>query len=326
MRYILSIFLFAFAASAPSFAAVDDGLLALVPPGSRIIACVDISQAKNSQFGQYMLNKVNTQDQSFEDLTQATGFDPRRDLKAFVVASQGSTSRGAPGGNGASQFALIARGGFDRGRIRASAQAKGATIKSYHGVDLFIGGQNDQANAFAFMGGGIAVMGDVNTVQQIIANRGTPAALDGTLQRLIANVGPNNDAWFVSVLPGSYLASHIPQQANQPAAGEALQSILQSSGGIQFGDVVRLSFDAIARSAKDAQSLADVIRFVGSMAQMSRDEGPAGDILASAVDQMTLQTDGDALHASISLPEKSLEQLADIAPMAAHHRNGVPQH
>ena len=168
-------------------------------------------------------------------------------------------------------------------------------------------------------------MGDLSTVQQVIANRGTPAAPEGALQRLIASVGPNNDAWFVSALPGSYLASHIPQQSNQPDAGQALQSIVQSSGGIQFGDVVRLSFDATARSAKDAQSLADVIRFVGSMAQMSREKGPAGDILASAVDQMTLETDGDAIHASISLPEKSLEQLADTAPMAAHHRNSLRQ-
>ena len=149
MRYIFSIFLLAFAASAPGFAAVDDGLLALVPPGSRVIASVDISQAKNSQFGQYMLGKISMDDHNFEELTQATGFDPRRDLQAFVFASPGPMS-----GSAQSRFAFIARGSFDRSRIRASAQAKGATIKSYQGVDLFIGGPNDQGNAFAFMDAG----------------------------------------------------------------------------------------------------------------------------------------------------------------------------
>jgi polyhydroxyalkanoate synthesis regulator protein len=98
---------------------------------------------------------------------------------------------------------------------------------------------------------------------------------------------------------------------------QALQSILGASGGIRFGDVVQLSFDATARSAKDATSLADVLRFVASMIQTQRQNNQGADILASAFDNMVLTTNGDSMHVAISLPERSLEQLADMAPKSA---------
>ena len=318
MRYAISFFLLLLTASLPGFASVDDGLLALVPTGSKLVASVDVNQAKNSPFGQYMLSKINADDQSFQDMVQQTGFNPRRDVQDFVFASSGGNSANMQG-----NFALIVRGNFDQSRIRAAAEAKGSQIQNYQGVDLFVGGPNNRGNAFAFLSAGVAVLGDRDTVQQIVANRGTPTVLDGRLQRLIGMVGPNNDAWFASIMAGSYLADHLKQETNQPVAGQALDSIQQSSGAIQFGDVVRLSFDAVARSPKDAQSLTDVIRFMGSMAQMSRGKGPGTDVLASAVDQMTLQADGDAVHVTISVPEKSLEQLADMAPNGGMHRHAV---
>ncbi len=316
MRYVLSVSVLFLAGLVPAFGGVDNELLAMAPPGSRLITSVDVAAAKNSQFGEYVLGRINTEDHSFEDLTQQTGFDPRRDVQDFVFASPGPGAAGAQ-----SKFALLVRGHFDQERIRAAAKAKGATLQNYQGANIFMGGPGNRENAFAFVSDDIAVLGDLATVQQILANRASQAALDPAVQQLIAAIGPNNDMWFVSTMPGSFLANHVKQHANSNVPVEALDSILQSSGGIQFGDAVRLSFNATARSAKDAQSLVDVIHFVGSMVQMSRQKGPAMDALATAVDQMTVQTDGDAMHATLSLPEKSLEQLADMGIGAGHaHR------
>lgn len=316
MRSIFSISLLTFAVSLPAFAAVDQGLLALAPPEARFIASIDISRAKNSQFGQYVLNRADTDNHDFEEMIRATGFDPRRDLQDVVLAASGPAADAAE-----SHFAVIARGTFDGSRIRAAAQAKGGHAEMYHGVDLFTESSENRPTAFAFLGDGVAILGDVPTVRQIIANRDMHQTLNPTLETLISAIGPDNDVWFVSSMPGSYLADNFARNTNQQAARQALTSILQSSGGIQFGEMVRLSFDATARSPKDAQALADVIRFLGSMAQMAREKGPAGDILASAVDQMTLQTNGDMLHASLSMPEKSLEQLADIAPLGSQRHS-----
>ncbi len=317
MRHILAVCMLIGGASVSAFAAIDQTLLALVPPDTKIISSIDISQARNSQIGQYMLSRMHTEDRSFEELIQQTGFDPRRDLQSFVFASTG------PGSDGSQpKFAVIVRGTFDQNRIRTMAKTKGALVDSYRGTDLFIHQSPHQLTAFAFVDPGVLVMGDVATVEQVLANRGNATPLDPGLQQLVSSVGPNNDAWFASVMPGSFLANHLRHEVNQPAAGQALNSILQASGGVQFGDQVRLSFDGVARSAKDAQSVGDVIRFLTSMVQMSRQKGPNAESLASAIDGMNLQIDGDAVHVSVSLPEKTLEQLAEAGAShaGAHHQ------
>ncbi len=322
MCHVIAVCLFLSGVSIPAFAAVDQSLLALVPPGTKIIASVDIGQARNSQIGQYMLSKVNTEDRSFEELAQQTGFDPRRDLQSFVIASTGVDSEGSQ-----AKTAVIVRGTFDQSRIRTTAKTKGALIETYRGTALFINQSGHQLTAFAFPETGVLVMGEVATVEQVLANRGTPAALDPGLQQLVSSVGLNNDAWFASVMPGSYLANHVRHEMNQPGAGQALNSILQASGGIQFGDQVRLSFDGVTRSPKDAQSVGDVIRFLSSMVQMNRQKGPNAESLASAIDGMNLQIDGDAVHISVSVPEKTLEQLADEGASVSHaHPHHQPTH
>ena len=315
MRHTFFCVLLGVAASLPAFSAVDEGLLAYVPTNTKLISSVDINQAKNSQFGQYLLNKINIEDESFRDMVDQTGFDPRRDLQDFVFASPGPSSSPS-----SSKFVLLVRGAFDQPRIRAAALAKGSSIKNVSGFDLLISRGENAGHAFTFLASGIAVMGDIASVEQLVASGPSHPSLDPKLQSLVASVGPNNDAWFISLMPGSYLADHVKQETNQQSAAQALNSIVESSGGIQFGDIVRLSFDAMARSPKDAQSLVDVIRFLGSMVQMSREKAPGAAVIASAVDQMTLQTDGDAVHIALSLPEKSLEQLADMGP-AAHARH-----
>lgn len=321
MRHLFGFGVLLLTASGPAFAAVDQGLLALVPPGAKIITGVDVNQAKNSQFGQYILNRINTEDRSLEELIQQTGFDPRRDLEDFLFASPGS-SEGSE-----SRFAVLVRGNFDKDRIRAMAKSKGAAIQKYQGVDVFVDRSEHQPTAFAFADAGVLVLGDIATVQQILGNRANPTPLNEPLQQLVSSTGANNDAWFVSRMPGAYLANHLKQQTSQPAAAQALDSIVQSSGGIEFGDIVRLSFDAIARSPKDAQSLVDVIRFLTSLVQMNREKGIHAEALAAAIDQMSLQADGDAVHVSFSLPEKTLEQLADTHQgEARRHPGNAAQH
>src|SRR5581483_9314259 len=241
MRQVFSLSVLFFAASLmPLFAGVDDGLLGLVPPGSRLITSVDVAAAKNSAFGGYVLGRINTQDHSFADLIQETGFDPRRDLQAFVFASSAQGSAASQ-----SQFVLLARGQFDHNRIRAAATAKGATVQSYQGAEIFVDTAGHQGNAFAFVNDGIVVLGDLADVQQVLAHRGSPSTLDPDVQRLVATVGPNNDLWFVSTMPGPFLTKHLHQEANKNFPVQSLDSISQSSGGLQFGDVVRLSFDAV---------------------------------------------------------------------------------
>ena len=83
---------------------------------AKIVTFVDADQARNSQFGQYLLKRTQSGDQNFEQFTQQTGFDPRRDLQSFLFESSGPAKDGSHG-----HWALLARGTFDQARIQAMA-------------------------------------------------------------------------------------------------------------------------------------------------------------------------------------------------------------
>jgi len=315
MRYVLPISALFLSGVLSAVGAVDPALLALIPPGAKLVAGVRLDQARSSEFGQYVLNHMDTQDGPFQQIIEQTGFDPRHDLDELVFATSGAASDITQ-----PTFVILARGTFDANRIEAKAKAKGAVVQSYEGVHLMVDSpKNHHGGAFAFLDGGIAVTADPATLRQIVAGRASATALDPVLQDLVLKASADNDAWFASSMPGSYLARHMEQEAKQPMQhAQALQSILQSSGGVRFADVVQFSFDASTRSPQDAVSLADVLRLGGSMVQMQRQNDPRAAIVASAVDKMTITNSGSTLHANFSLTEKNLEEL-----VAAEHKPGV---
>jgi hypothetical protein len=285
----------------------------MVPAGAKIVGAVDMTRARNSEFGQYLLTKAQADDIHFQEMINETGFDPRRDLEDILFATSGPTGMAGQ----EPSFVIFARGNFDVSKIKSLAALKGGMkLMTYGGVDLLVHGQDSSSrNAIGFLDVGVAAIGDLATLKQIIDNRTAAPMLDADLQSKIQSIGNADDAWFVSMVGGaSFLGNHVgPQGASQ---AQALKGVLQSSGGVKLGATIATTFDAVTRSEKDAQSLTDVIRFMASMVQMQRQSNPQAGILANALDGMTLQNSGTAVHLAVSLPEKSLEQLAEIGPRA----------
>lgn len=313
MRHVLSS-LVMLVASVPAFASVDSGLLALAPSGAKMISGIDVNRARSSPFGQFVLSKMNADDKGFNEMIQETGFDPRRDVQDALIVSNGPTSNTSK-----PAFAVLVRGNFDQDRIKNTLLAKGATVQPYQGVSILLESSSQHQNAFAFLDVDIAAMGDLGSVQQMIGNRANPTSLDPALQQLVSATGASSDAWFASLGSGSFLANNFRHQAGQQVSPQALQSILQSSGGVSFGDVVQLSFDAVTRSPQDATSLVDVVRFGASMMQMQRQQNSGADVFAKAIDNMTLNASGSNVHVGLSIPEASLEQIAELKH---NHRSG----
>lgn len=298
------------------FASVDNGLLALVPANAKVVTSMDVQQARTSPFGQFLLSQTNANGQGFEEMARQTGFDPRSDLQTLMFASPG------PSASPQSGFVVLMRGTFDAQRISNLILSKGGAVQTSDGVDIYVNThkRNGVTTAFALPDTGIAVLGDLASVQQVIANRANPTVLDPDLQSLIANVSGANDAWFATVLGGSYLTMHINHATNQQAKpqAQALQSVRQAAGGLHFGSTVDFSFDAITRSPQDATALADVIHFLTSMVQLQTKNGAPPPAITAALQNMSLNTSGNTLQASLSIPEASMEQLV-ASDMQAHH-------
>src|SRR5260370_38650297 len=97
-------------------------------PDAKVLAGVNVEQAKGTQFGQYVLNQSQTQDAEMQQLVALTGFDPRRDVRELLVASNG-VPQGHTG-------LALAKGNFDVAKITAAATLHGVVTELYNGVTI----------------------------------------------------------------------------------------------------------------------------------------------------------------------------------------------
>ncbi len=319
MRLPCFLLAFAFITSSTSFAAVDAGLLALVPPDAQVASGVHIDTSRVSPFGQFVLSHMQANSTRLQTLIDQTGFDPRSDVTEVLCASNGTQPQPS--------FLVLARGTFDPAKIEAAALAKGATIQNYMGFDMIVNQDLTHPAGVTFLDNTLAVAADLTTLQYAIAHRtdasGGAPKVSASLLTSINTASTGNDAWFVSLVSGTNFfpnsavnlgQSATGQNSGQAIQGATLQSIQQSIGGVHFGDQIAVSFQAVTRSDKDATSLADVVRFFASMVQMQRQSNPQAAILATALDGMNLQTSGSTMTLALSISEKDFETLAQNAP------------
>jgi hypothetical protein len=308
MRPTFALLPFLLAGAINALGSVDQGLLALVPADTQMVASIDVASAGSSEFGQHMLKHMNSNDKGMQDFIQQTGFDPRRDLQTVVFASSNPNGPNKP-----PKTVVLARGTFDLSRITASLRTMGARVDQFQGADIFI--MKQDRHAIAFPETGVAVFGeDEDSVRGVIDRLSNPSALDPKLVQRIQTVGSANDIWFASPSAPRLLTGAGGPQFQ---GSEALKSILEASGGIQFGSLVKISADAVTRSPQDADSLASVVRFGVNMLQSQGQNDPHAAALASSLSGMDIQVNGSNVHVSLSVTEDSLEQLAQTAPAHA---------
>jgi hypothetical protein len=163
-------------------------------------------------------------------------------------------------------------------------------------------------------------MGDLASVQTAIQQWKGAAAANRSLLDKVNQVSGNEDFWFVTLVPLSGFPAGLPRAAN-PGAGNMFAAVNQLSGGIHFGDTVTLSAEAVARSDKDAQALADVLKFAAGMLQLNRQSNPAAGQIATLLDRLDTKTAGNVTTFSLAVPEQQLEQLfASARPPAPRTR------
>jgi hypothetical protein len=284
--------------------AADSSLLNLVMPDAKVVSGVQVEKTKASAFGQYVLSQMQSDDQGMQKFVEQTGFDPRRDLNEILISSTG--------GPGKSRTLVAGRGVFDRARILGVAKQAGAALANYHGVDVMQHKDGETTNGIAFLDGGVAVLGDLESVQAAIDRRQNGATPPSALIDKVNKASAENDAWFVTLgSPGDFLNGKIADpNLNGAMQGNMLQSVQEASGGLRFGAVnVRLTAQVVARSEKDAVALADVVRFLAGMVQLNRDSDPNAGRAATLLDSMQLSAQANVMTLSLAIPEDQLEKL-----------------
>ena len=149
--------------------AADPTLLNLVGPDAKLLAGVNVEQAKGTLFGQYLLNQMESGNKDMQQLIALTGFDPTRDVREVLVASSGAAETGL----------ALARGNFDAAKIAALASVKGAVSEAYGGVTILE--DPKQTHGVVFLDSSTAIAGDVASVKGAIDRQKNPQPLSSSV-------------------------------------------------------------------------------------------------------------------------------------------------
>ena len=287
--------------------AADPALLQMVMPDSQVVAGLQVTQAKGSLFGQYVLSHLSLNDTKLQEFTAETGFDPTQDVSEIVIASNWKPNTPA------NRWLVLADGTFNVSKITTAAQTNGGVPSTYKGVNLVThaaASSSQVTTAFAFIGTSTALAGDITSVKAAIDRKQSNTPADGNVFTKAQQVSATNDFWFVTLVPLSNFSGAI-HDSNLSGAmqGNLFAAINQASGGVRFGDTVTISAEAVTRSEKDAQALVDVVKFFAGLIQLNKQNNATAGQVATLLDTLQTSTAGNTTTISLVIPELQLEQL-----------------
>jgi hypothetical protein len=280
-----------FAGLAP---AADRQLVSLVMPDAKVLAGINVDQAKITPFGQYVLSQIQSQGLHLGLISGQTGFDPTRDLRELLLASDGTPQTGL----------VLARGAFDAQRIQSAGLAGGGVMESYKSLNILE--DPKRTHAVAFLDATLAVAGDLASVKGAIDRQSLAAPLPAFIGQVDQWSGAD-DAWALTTVPLSALKPSAAPVPPNPALQNAFQSIQQAAGGVKFGTQVVFTAQAQTDTAQNATALANVLQFLSSLAQMQAP--PPNAQVGALLQGLAVTSSGSLVNFSLSVAETELEQI-----------------
>jgi hypothetical protein len=272
--------------TANAMAAVDPDLLNLVMPEARMVVGARVDQSEASPFGHFVLGQMPSDNAQFQIFMAATGFDPRRDLREVLLAAEG-------GNPSAGRGLLLARGAFQPSLILATAKGVGAAVSTYHGIDVLTTPDSSGFSA-AFLDASTVVAGNPGAVRAAIDRHIARIDYSGPLTEKAMNASANNQVWFATTVPLSGLLKGQLGNLSNMSPQNLLKAVSSVFGGATFGsDSVTISVTTGSESEKDAQGIAEVMKFLSNMMSQTG---------------ATVEQTGALVHMTMSISEQQAEQ------------------
>jgi hypothetical protein len=276
--------------------AADSQLLGLVMPDAKVVAGVNVDQAKASPFGLYVLTQMQSNNSGLKVLISLTGFDPTRDVHELLAATNGTPGDKTPAG------LVLARGNFDPATIIPLATGKGAATEVYGSVTILE--DPKKLAGLAFLDSTLVIAGDLANVKAAIDRPGSGQSLPSAVIGQVNQWSDTEDAWVVTTVPPSALASSPAVAGN--AAG-IFQQVQQAAGGVKFGNSVVANAAVQADNSQDATQMANALQFLVNMAQMQAGQG--NQQVTALAQGLAIATAGATVKISLTLPQAQFQQL-----------------
>lgn len=282
--------------SGAAFAA-DPGLMNLVMPDVKVLAGANVTSARISPLGQFLLLKISAGGQ-LQKLTAAAGVDPLQDVTEILAATTADVA--APGG------LVLLRGNFKVDQILANFPADRIQTNGDNKIVIVSDAKGKVQVALAFIGTTIAIAGDAPAVTAALGRSTGSNAIDPKLAVQVNALAAANDAWVVST---AGVAGLLPATGNAAQAAQMLKNVQGLSGGVKFGPGIQGQLEVVADTAKNAESLGDVARLVISLASMNAPKDAQTAELLKLVQTLQISTKGTAVDLALTVPEATFEGL-----------------
>jgi len=291
-------------------AAADASLLNLFASDANLFIGINLARSKDSRFGRHLLEQMSAGDGRLGVLPLPGGFDPSRDLVEVACGGRG-LGRNNLG-------IVVGRGAFAVDRLIQDAIAHGVTVTSQGDVKILIPPEIG-APSVALLGDTLAIAGQTVAVRAAINRSKAGAAMTQEIADTITEISAKQDAWFLLRGSPSLLAGAVENAVLRSALeGDAVRPIRRIRGGVTFGSEVRVVARIMVNTAKDADALADVIRFLATMVPARESSGLA--------EKLTLIAEGARLDVSLPIPETQFIEMLRYFTNAPPVRSAEARH
>jgi hypothetical protein len=233
---------------------VDNVLARMVPDDSVTLIGMRMEQLKSTPLFQKLVAQEKLP--QMDEFARESGFDPRRDVRDLLLASNGK------------QTVLLARGSF---HVKVPAQAKAV---NYHGyVIVSRGGTQPAEGGFCILDSTLAAAGPLPALEAALdqyksGNRKNAAALL-TRARAIAE---DYQLWGVTAGNSSFMPANGPGASKGPDFGRIVRSLQNALFEADLRNGLKGTVEGYCASAQDAKSLGDATRGMVGMARLNTPE------------------------------------------------------
>jgi len=300
----------------------DPKLMNLVMPDAKVLAGANVTSAKISPLGQFIISRLQGGGAQFKSLMAATGFDPFTDVTEVLAAS--AVNPAAPGA------LVLMDGTFNVIQIVGALQngnssASQANIQTYAGATLvtFVDPKAKVNPAVAFIGNNIAVAGDTAAVEAALDRASGQNAIDPGLAARVNSLSGSDDVWMVGDAPlGALLAGASKSGGPAVQALQMLQNIQSYSAALKLGDSLQTAIQVEANSPENAEALGNVFKLVVSLGSMNAAGDPQTAALMQVLKALQVSTSGVEVNIALSVPEAQIESLLKMIASPAKSPGG----
>ncbi|HTT65626.1 MAG TPA: hypothetical protein VMG35_27445 [Bryobacteraceae bacterium] len=262
---------------------IDPALAAYVSPDAVALAGVRMEQLRTTPIYRKLAQQNRLR---FDEFRTESGFDPSRDIREVLLASDGKS------------LLAIARGTF------TGPPAGARDAGEYKGYQLFT---RDAGDAIVFIDRNIALAGPAQDVRAAIDQaKGHSGGLPRDLMARVRALPAAAQIWAVVAEWKGATPDQLRQMGNLGNVDRILRSVDGASLTVDLRTGVHAAVTGDCRTEDGARNLADSLRGLTALGRMSMQRNPD---LEQALSAIQVKQDGRVVQLNADIPEDLADRL-----------------